>query len=383
MGADQSGNAGRAGKVRLPLRFGRAESLARAAPRLSTGPKPQPRWLEKLAFHALETTGRIQQRLSQEHVRVLRNVPYLGSGRRSHLLDVYIPEGKRGPLPVVVYVHGGAFVWCSKETHFSMGQIYARAGFVVFNINYRLAPRHMFPSAMEDVCAALHWVHDNAARFGGDPTRLILAGESAGANLALGLTIACCSPRHEPWARALFDAGVTPRAVVAACGILHVTQASRIGMRKELHPVVRKVLRLLPDSYVDLRKPRAQGELDWVDPVRVFESSYRFARPLPGIFLPVGTRDPLLDDTRRMAEALAARGVPHEARYYAGEVHAFHFMTWRAAAQRCWQETFRFIDKQLLAPLPVSPSAPRAPAEAERALLSTHWLPNKTPGPAS
>jgi acetyl esterase len=315
------------------------------------------RSLEKLTYYGLELIGRTQGRLARD-VRVLRNVPYLGSGRRSHRLDVYIPEGRQGPLPVVMYVHGGAFVWCSKETHFSMGHIYASAGYVVFNVNYRLAPRNMFPAAVEDVCEALRWVHDNASRFGGDPGRLVLAGESAGANLVSVLAMACCSPRPEPWARALFDANIRPRAVVAACGILSVSQARRFSFRRKLSPLARRVLHLLPDSYVDLYAPRADGELDLIDPLRVFESLARFVRPLPGFFLPVGTRDPLLDDTRRMAAALTRREVPHEARYYPGELHAFHFMTWRPEARRCWRDTFRFLDAQL------------RPAEARGAALS-------------
>jgi acetyl esterase len=349
----------RSGVARLAQARTRAlGSLGRAAPpatpvpasRKVQGPQPVRRELEQLAYYGLEVVGRVQQRLSQRHVRVIRNVPYLGTGRRSHRLDVYIPLGQKGPLPVVLYVHGGVFVWCSKETHFFVGHTYANAGFVVFNLNYRLSPRHKFPAALEDVSEALRWVHDNAARFGGDASRLVLAGESAGANLVSSLAIACASPRPEPWARALFDAHITPRAVVAACGILHVSQASRVGMRQKLGPVVRRVLAILPDAYVDLRMPRAEGELDLVDPLRVFESNYRFARALPGFFLPVGTRDPLVEDTTRMAEALHKRGIPCEARYYSGELHAFHFMFWRRAAKQCWAETFRFIDAQLRRP---------------------------------
>jgi len=292
----------------------------------------------------------VQQRATLHRVRVVRNVPYLGSGLRSHQLDVYIPQGLRGPLPVVLYVHGGVFMWCSKETHFFVGHAYANAGFVVFNLNYRLAPRHRYPAALEDVAEALRWVHDNAARFGGDASRLVLAGESAGANLVSSLAVACTSNRPEPWARALFEGGVSPRVVVAACGILHVSQASRLGAKPRLGPLVRSVLKQLPDVYVDLRGPWAPGELDLLDPLRLFESDYHFARPLPGFFLPVGSRDPLVDDTRRMAAALSARGVPHEVRYYSGELHAFHFMFWREAARRCWAETFRFIDHQMRRP---------------------------------
>jgi acetyl esterase len=327
--------------------------VARASPPKSPSERASPRageaWrrsAERLVYYALEGVGRTQRRLPGP-VHVIRNVPYLGTGRRSHRLDVYVPAGRQGPLPVVLYVHGGVFVWCSKETHFFVGHRYARAGFLVFNVNYRLAPRHKYPAALEDVSEALRWVHDNAARFGGDPGRLVLAGESAGANLVASLAIACGAPRPEPWARALFDAGVTPKAVVAACGIMHVSQAHRHALRAELGPLVRRVLHLLPDAYVDLRLPRRDGELDLLDPVRTLESDYRFQRPMPGFFLPVGTRDPLVDDTRRMAAALERRGIPHRVRYYTDELHAFHFMFWRRAARQCWSETFRFIDAQL------------------------------------
>jgi len=312
--------------------------------------QPVVRTLEKLVTYGLEAVGRIQGSATKAQVRVHRNIPYLGTGRRSHLLDVYVPEGRTGPLPVVFYAHGGAFMWCSKETHFLFARAYAEQGFIVFNINYRLAPRHRYPAAMEDACEALRWVHDNAARFGGDPKRLVFAGESAGANLISGLTIACCSRRDEPWARSLFDAAIVPRAVIPACGILQVSNARRFTARRKLPQVARRILHLLPDAYVDLSARRYERELDLLDPLLVMESDYRFERPLPGFFLPVGTADPLLDDSRRMAEALTRRGVPAEARYYPGEIHAFHAMRWRAQAQQCWQDTFRFIDGQLRTP---------------------------------
>jgi acetyl esterase len=173
------------------------------------------------------------------------------------------------------------------------------------------------------------------------------------------LAIACCSPRPEPWARALFDAAIMPRAVVAACGILQVCQPRKL--RPEVPAFVRRVLHKLPATYVDARAPWREGELELADPLHVFEGPYVFARPLPGFFLPVGTRDPLLDDTRRLGAALARRGVPHHVRYYPGELHAFHFMTWRKAARRCWVETLRFLDVQL-----------RRPLEAETARIKPH-----------
>ncbi len=312
--------------------------------------RPIIRILEKLTTYGLDLVGRIQGGANSSDIRVQRNVPYRDTGRRSHLLDVYIPEGRIGPLPIVFYVHGGAFMWCSKDTHFLFARRYAEQGFIVFNVNYSLAPHNRYPAAIRDVCDALLWVHAHAARFGGDPKRIVFAGESAGANLITGLTIACCSRREEPWARTLFDAAIMPRAVISACGILQVSNARRFTARRKLPRIARRILHLLPDAYVDLGASTHEGALDLLDPLLVMESDYRFERPLPGFFLPVGTADPLLDDSRRMAEALTRRGVPAEARYYPGEIHAFHVMRWRPMAQQCWQDTFRFIDAQLRAP---------------------------------
>ena len=108
-----------------------------------------------------------------------------------------------------------------------MGLIFARRGYVVVNINYRLAPEHPYPAAIEDTCAAWRWLLDNISTYGGDPNRIAVAGESAGANLVMALTVACCYPREEPWARAVFDAGKVPKVVAPACGLFQVSDMRR------------------------------------------------------------------------------------------------------------------------------------------------------------
>jgi acetyl esterase len=72
-----------------------------------------------------------------------------------------------------------------------------------------------------------------------------------------------------------------------------------------------------------------------------------FDRPLPAFFAPVGTRDPLLDDTRRLEKALGMLNVPCEARYYPGGIHAFHALVWDPAARRCWRDALAFLDRHM------------------------------------
>ena len=271
-------------------------------------------------------------------------------------------EGARGPLPprpVVLYIHGGGFRMLSKDTHWLMGLAFARRGYLVFNVNYRLAPRHPFPAAIEDVCAAYEWVVAHAASRGGDLSRLVVAGESAGGNLAASLAIATTFERPEPFARRVFATGVVPRAVLSACPILQVSDTDRFLRRKRLPRWLHDRIAEVQHAYLrgwDAAAPRP-GALDLADPVVFLESEAAAARPLPPFFVPVGTRDPILDDTRRLEAALARREVPCEARYYPGEAHAFHALVFRAAARRCWQDTFAFLGRHAATPAAASASA--------------------------
>lgn len=103
---------------------------------------------------------------------------------------LYTPSGATGPLPVMVYLHGGGWVVGSAmKTHDPACRVLSeRSGLVILSVEYRLAPEHPYPAALEDAIAAYHWVEQHAREFGGDPTRLALGGDSSGANLAAAAT---------------------------------------------------------------------------------------------------------------------------------------------------------------------------------------------------
>jgi acetyl esterase len=286
---------------------------------------------------------------SRHGVDVLRDIAYCDSGLPEHRLDVYLPpprnDGEASRRPALMYVHGGGFRILSKDTHWLMGLAFARAGYVVFNVSYRLAPRHRFPVPLQDVATAYRWVVEHAQAYGSDASRLVLAGESAGANLVSALTVMACYRRNEPWARQLFDCGVAPKAFMPYCGLLQVTDIARFRRRKPtLRTLVNDRLVEVSDAYLG-RNARLGSERDLVDPLLVFERGEKPDRPLPPCFATVGTADPLLDDTRRLGAALDRAGVPNEVIFYPREVHAFHAMIWRKSARRCWKDSFRFLDQ--------------------------------------
>jgi len=278
----------------------------------------------------------------------VRNVPYRPTGRRAHLLDVYQPQ-REGPHPAVLYVHGGAFSMLSKDTHRVMALALAARGYTVFNINYRLAPRHRYPAQLEDAAAALVWMLEHAREYGADPARIVLAGESAGGNLVTALAWCATNRRREPFARAVFERAPQIRAVLAIYGLLDVQDIERFWRRKKHMPWwLRAEIEAAARAYVGMPLEEKARAAPLASPLRLFEGrSDPDARPAPPFFVACGTADPLLDDSRRLAKALEGRGVPHCLSIHPGEIHGFNAMIWRPEARAKWRAVYKFLDEHV------------------------------------
>ena len=132
-----------------------------------------------------------------QQVDVRRDITFADTPEKKLLLDVYSPKGRgNGPLPCVIWIHGGALVsltkdydlirWCAAYT--------ARAGFVSMSIDYRLRPEAELPAAIIDAKTAVRFVRAHAKEFGIDPERIAVAGESAGGYLAAFVAFAAGAP---------------------------------------------------------------------------------------------------------------------------------------------------------------------------------------------
>lgn len=298
-------------------------------------------------FRALAKLGDYHPGLDPERygVEVVRDVPYYNTGREAHLLDVYRRRDLSGPRPVVLYIHGGGFRILSKKSHAGLALHFARRGFIAANINYRLAPKHRYPAAIEDACRAYTWLVENISAFGGDPSRIVVAGESAGANLATGVTVATCYERPEPWAAEVYDTGIVPQVSAPTCGMLQVTDAHRFARRKRLPSVLADHLIYVEQAYLPDERD-LEVDMTMANPIVLLEEQEP-DRPLPPFYSCVGTADPLLDDTRRLEKALKARGVPTRTDYLEGQPHAFHCVLWTPPARKVWRSKFDFLDEHL------------------------------------
>ena len=296
-------------------------------------------------FSSLSALGRSlpQANPGRHGVQRIENISY-GPHGSANLLAIWRPESFEGGLPVVLYIHGGGFRSLSKDSHWIMALVLARRGYLVVNINYRLSPEHAYPAHIQDACAAWLWALEGVSEYGGDPGRMVVAGESAGANLSMALTVACCYRRPEPWAQAVFDAGVVPQVVAPACGLYQVSDLERYQRAGLSNRFSQSVLADCEDCYLPSEEQRASPGL--ADPVCIIEQSVP-QRPLPPAFLPVGGLDPLQEDNRRLAEALRARGGVADDRIYPGEPHAFHALVFRKQAKQCWREMLAFMAEHL------------------------------------
>ncbi|NIJ09548.1 acetyl esterase/lipase [Sphingomonas vulcanisoli] len=141
--------------------------------------------------------------------RVATGVPFAPGN--SGDLDIWAPPIAAGAhKPVLIFFYGGAWVKGRRQDYGFVGRAYAAKGFVVVLPDYRKVPDVRFPAFMQDGATAVRWVHDNIARYGGDPDRIVLAGHSAGAYNAIMLALD---------SRYLRSAGVDPGVIKAAAGL--------------------------------------------------------------------------------------------------------------------------------------------------------------------
>ena len=216
---------------------------------------------------------------------------------------VYTPTGGGDPRPLVLYFHGGGWVIGNIETHDAVCRDLASASdMVIVSVDYRLAPEHPFPAAVDDCFAALEWVHRHAGDLGGDPDRIAVAGDSAGGNLA-AVTAMLTRDRQGPPLQ--FQHLVYP-------GVGVTDDQPSVLENADGYLLTRADIEWFTTQYAgpnrDLEDPRfdpIHADLTGVAPAHVITAEY----------------DPLRDGGLAYTQRLRAGGVPVTERCYEGQIH--------------------------------------------------------------
>ena len=230
-------------------------------------------------------------------------------------LRVYTPRGGTGPLPLLVFFHGGGFVVCDLGTHDALCRnLCAGAGCVVASVGYRLAPEHRFPAAPDDCLAATRWAAEHAAELGADPARVAVGGDSAGGNLA---AVTALRLRDEGGPRLAGQVLLYPTTDAEPAGMPSLVENEGYGLtRRDMAWFKRHYF----NDPSDAGNPHAS-------PLRAAD-----LRGLPPALVQTAEYDPLRDEGEAYAARLRAAGVPTTVSRRAGMVHGFLFFPGLVAA---------------------------------------------------
>lgn len=219
-------------------------------------------------------------------------------------IRVYRPMHVVEPLPLVFNIHGGGFIGGNLDMgDWSCGRIAKEVGAVVVSVDYRLAPTHRFPAAVEDCYAALVDVAARAADLGADPQRIAVMGDSAGGNLA---AVMCLLARDRSGPEISFQGLIYPAT--------DLTLGSPSLQENAEAPVITTAeATKMKDTY-----------LGGQDPANPLASPLKGTHEgLPPALIQVAEHDPIRDDGLRYGEALRAAGVPVRTTTYVGMPHGF------------------------------------------------------------
>lgn len=266
---------------------------------------------------------------------VYRDVPYIPGAIRLQKLDVFVPP-REPPWPVMVYIHGGANHFGDKKTYDRICKVFASQGLLVFNTNYRLSPRWKYREQLVDAATAVNFAWRHALGYGGDASRIFLAGDSAGAYHAAMYAAGVMEPRL---AESLGTEYAVPREAIRGLLLFYgVFDLATVGeSRFPLSP-------LFITGFLG-RDPLKFGEAaELVSPVRWLGPDF------PPCFLATSEIDPLHSQTLDFARRLDKEGVENELlvlerREYPLTYHGFLNFWFTRGSRLAMERALSFIDR--------------------------------------
>jgi acetyl esterase/lipase len=256
-----------------------------------------------------------------------RDVVWASPGGEDLHADISRPDGD-GPFPIVVNIHGGGFFMATKAIDEGLCRHLTNRGYAVVNVNYRLAPQHKFPAAINDCLGAVIWAKAHATDFNGDPGRVAVTGGSAGGNLVGMVALAWDDPFFEPTFKA-GDLDASIKAAVPIFAVWDMTIMSFPGKDRE-------------NFYIGASLAEAPELFAKASPV-----SYLDRPDIVPLMLVCGDKDPLYPQSEKAAAMLEQIGAPFEFYIAHGKGHGFTNWHWQEEAHMAFDAIADWLDKTL------------------------------------
>jgi len=250
-------------------------------------------------------------------------------------LDIFRPKpAKLDNLPVLVYFHGGGWISADKKIYKGIAATFSRKGFLTFNVNYRLAPKHRFSASLQDAVRAIDWIDSKAAHYGGDRSVIVLAGDSAGAQIASW----CASTLHDSGIR--YQAGVHDSSTtVSVKGLLLFYGVYDFDtVLSARFPFIKIYAR----SFLGADAQTYANNSKLASPIK------QISQNLPPVWLCAGEQDGLFTQSQAYADALKNSGVRYRTLFFSGKYranHGFLFCRWLRSSKTAVADAVDFLQE--------------------------------------
>ncbi|MDE4084901.1 alpha/beta hydrolase [Planococcus maritimus] len=265
------------------------------------------------------------------HVEVIKDIRYHASDNA--FMDLYYPADATGPLPVILWVHGGGFIGGSKDSRQDYGMTLANAGFLVANIDYALAPGQLYPGPVIQANEALKFLSGSAAQYGGDMERVFVGGDSAGAQISSQVAALQTNPDLAE------TMGLSPavsseqlRGAILFCGLYDMATVRESGFPN---------IDFFLNAYTGAESFETFGNIHEMSTIQHVTPAY------PDVFISAGDGDPLEPQSVALANNLRLKGVDVTDVFFRGTdknlKHEYQYALDTNDGQETLQKTLDFL----------------------------------------
>jgi acetyl esterase/lipase len=255
-----------------------------------------------------------------------------GDDKQWQILDVYRQKNQDKKLPVIVNVHGGGWVYGTKETYQFYAMSLAQRGFVVINYTYRLAPKYKFPAALEDTNLVIKWIYKNYETYQMDVDHIFMVGDSAGAHYLSLYASICTHDSYKKQFKFKVPYGFKPKAIALNCGVYDIYEAFRNEETKILFGDL-------------LGKSNLEDNLKLIDPLIYINHKY------PPVFLMTANQDHLRSHAPKMKKVLEQNHITFTSKIYGDHdhllYHVFHCDMKNKEGKKCNDDTAAFFKSMI------------------------------------